>query len=230
MWRLSSLSKPSEPAESILLCGAKRSSEARCCRRSRRPSPLGQLSRSCCDHVSSAKESGQGVEGPPKHGLVLMVIRKHDKICDRVFLEQSMPIERRSGRDAQSVNAAGKLRRAMMLNSPVEEVKMSISGTTRTNGTSPRGIQVLTHQELPTRCRQLRITTALSSHELTVGSNSRSREEGVRRKRRRRKRKGISSNRFPNSWSHVQVNRTYLGMSPLRKTGPWVGALGRDFF
>ena len=85
-----------------------------------------------------------------------------------------MPIERRSGRHAPRVNAAGKLRRVMMLNSPDEEAKMSISGTTRTNGTSPRGIQVLTHQELPTRCHQLRITTALSSHELTVGSNSRS--------------------------------------------------------
>ena len=32
-------------------------------------------------------------------------------VCDRAFLEQSMPIERRSGRQAPSVNAAGKLRR-----------------------------------------------------------------------------------------------------------------------
>ena len=32
-------------------------------------------------------------------------------VCDRAFLEQSMPIERRSGRHAPSVNAAGKLRR-----------------------------------------------------------------------------------------------------------------------
>ena len=32
------------------------------------------------------------------------------KICDMVFLEQSMPIERRSGRHQQSANDAGKLR------------------------------------------------------------------------------------------------------------------------
>ena len=48
-----------------------------------------------------------------KDSLVLMEIRKHDKICDRTFLEQSMPAEQRSGRHAPSANAAGKLRRVM---------------------------------------------------------------------------------------------------------------------
>ena len=48
--------------------------------------------------------------GISNNSLVLMVIRKHDKVCDTVFLEKSLPIDRRSSRHAPSVNAAGKLR------------------------------------------------------------------------------------------------------------------------
>ena len=41
-------------------------------------------------------------EGISKHSLVLMVILKHDKVCDGVFLEQSMPIDRRSSSRRQA--------------------------------------------------------------------------------------------------------------------------------
>ena len=46
-------------------------------------------------------------------------------VCDRAFLEQSMPIERRSGRQAPSVNVAEKKI------AKSEEAKMSIASTTR---------------------------------------------------------------------------------------------------
>ena len=60
--------------------------------------------------------------GSPKHSFVLMVIREHDKICDR---------------------ACAKCQHRWKI-AKSEEAKMSTSGTTRTECTSPRGIQVLT--------------------------------------------------------------------------------------
>ena len=40
------------------------------------------------------------------HGLVLLTIRKHDKVCDEVSLEQCVPIDRQSSTQAPSANAA----------------------------------------------------------------------------------------------------------------------------
>ena len=43
------------------------------------------------------------------HSLVLLVIRKHDKVCDEVSLEQCVPIDRPSWTHAPSANAAEKI-------------------------------------------------------------------------------------------------------------------------
>ena len=44
-----------------------------------------------------------------KHSLFLMVNRMHDKVCDGVFLKQTIPIDRGNSRHAPSANAAEKL-------------------------------------------------------------------------------------------------------------------------
>ena len=69
--------------------------------------------------------------------LLFFFIQSDVVVCDRAFLEQSMPIERRSGQACAKCQRRWKIAKS-------EEAKMSISGTTRTNRTRPRGIKVLT--------------------------------------------------------------------------------------
>ena len=57
-------------------------------------------------------------------------------VCDRAFLEQSMPIERRSGRQAPSVNVAGKKLRRVR--------KRRCRSQARLELIAPRGIKVVT--------------------------------------------------------------------------------------
>ena len=52
------------------------------------------------------RRTANNFKGFSKHSLVLLILRKHDKVCDGVFLEQCVPTDRQSSRHASSANAA----------------------------------------------------------------------------------------------------------------------------